>query len=87
MSDRPTIAVLGGGAWGTALGTMAAHNGNIVRLYARDAVTVESINRNHRNDAYLPDIDLHPSLTASTDARRSPHRSGPHPLRHSSAGR
>ncbi|ATU93535.1 NAD(P)H-dependent glycerol-3-phosphate dehydrogenase [Phyllobacterium zundukense] len=68
MSDRPTIAVLGGGAWGTALGTMAAQNGNIVRLYARDAVTVESINRNHRNNAYLPDIDLHPSLKASTDA-------------------
>lgn len=68
MSSQPTIAVLGGGAWGTALGSMAASNGNAVRLYARDASTVDSINRNHRNNTYLPDIDLHPMLKASTDA-------------------
>lgn len=68
MISKPTIAVLGGGAWGTALGTMAASNGNAVRLYARDTATVDSINRNHRNNAYLPEIDLHPLLKASTDA-------------------
>lgn len=66
MSSQPIIAVLGGGAWGTALGTMAASNGNSVRLYARDALTVDSINRNHRNNIYLPDIDLHPMLKASS---------------------
>jgi glycerol-3-phosphate dehydrogenase (NAD(P)+) len=70
MSRKPIIAVLGGGAWGTALGSMAARNDNVVRLYARDAVTVDSINGIHRNEAYLPGIDLHPALTASTSARK-----------------
>jgi glycerol-3-phosphate dehydrogenase (NAD(P)+) len=68
MSRKVNIAVIGGGAWGTALGTMAARNGNAVRLYARNAATVDSINNSHRNEAYLPGIDLHPALSASTDA-------------------
>jgi glycerol-3-phosphate dehydrogenase (NAD(P)+) len=67
---QPSIAIIGGGAWGTALGTMAARNGNAVRLYARSNTTVESINKDHRNEIYLPGIDLHPALTASTDARQ-----------------
>lgn len=69
MSERPPIAILGGGAYGTALGTMAASNGSSVVLYARDSATVASINNNHRNDAHLPGIPLHPSLTANSDAR------------------
>lgn len=69
MSRKPSIAIVGGGAWGTALGTMAARNGNAVRLYARSATTADSINKAHRNETYLPGIDLHPALTASTDAR------------------
>lgn len=67
MSNRPPIAVLGGGAYGTALGTMAASNGSPVLMYARDSATVASINDNHRNDAHLPDIQLDPLLTASDD--------------------
>ncbi|MBA8877989.1 NAD(P)H-dependent glycerol-3-phosphate dehydrogenase [Phyllobacterium myrsinacearum] len=69
MTARHNIAVLGGGAWGTALGSMAASNGHYVRLYARDAVIVESINAGHRNESYLPGIDLSPTLTASTQTK------------------
>jgi len=69
MSGKPSIAIVGGGAWGTALGTMTARNGNAVRLYARDAAVVGSINMDHRNDVYLPGIELHPALTATTNAR------------------
>lgn len=67
MTGGVNIAVLGGGAWGTALATMAARNGNHVRLWARDQATVNEINTSHRNNRYLPDIDLDPSLNASTD--------------------
>ncbi|MBA8899918.1 NAD(P)H-dependent glycerol-3-phosphate dehydrogenase [Phyllobacterium sp. P30BS-XVII] len=66
MNSLHNIAVLGGGAWGTALGSMAAQNGHRVRLYARDPAIVASINTHHRNEAYLPGIDLSPSLIAST---------------------
>ncbi len=69
MNERPPIAIIGGGAYGTALGTMAASNGSKVMLYARDASTVASINDTHRNDVHLPDIRLHPSLIASSDAK------------------
>lgn len=69
MNERPPIAVLGGGAYGTALGTMAASNGSSVVLYARDSTTVAAINNTHRNDAHLPNISLHPLLTASNNAR------------------
>lgn len=68
MNPRHQIAVLGGGAWGTALGAMAAHNGHDARLYARDPASVHSINTLHRNETYLPGIDLPAPLTASTDA-------------------
>ncbi|MGO4447892.1 NAD(P)H-dependent glycerol-3-phosphate dehydrogenase [Phyllobacterium sp. TAF24] len=68
MNSAHNIAVLGGGAWGTALGSMAAQKGHRVRLYARDPAIVESINTHHRNEAYLPGIDLSPSLIASPQA-------------------
>lgn len=68
MTEAVDIAVIGGGAWGTALASMAARNGNNVRLWARDGATVDAINSTHRNDRYLPGIDLDPSLVASTDA-------------------
>ena len=36
MSEGRNIAVLGGGAWGTALAVAAHRAGNQVRLWARD---------------------------------------------------
>ncbi len=68
MTGKVNISVLGGGAWGAALGTMAARSGNAVCLYARDKAVVESINTHHRSERYLPGIDLDPSLIASADA-------------------
>lgn len=58
------IAVLGAGAWGTALAShaMAQHP---VSLWSRNAAVVADINRNHRNSRYLPDIDLPPTLVAT----------------------
>ena len=44
MNERAKIAVLGGGAWGTALAAMAAISVHDTCLYARDAETVEHIN-------------------------------------------
>ncbi len=62
------IVILGGGAWGTALGCMAAQNGHEVMLYARDQATVDEINQKHRNSRYLGDIILHDNLRATSDA-------------------
>ncbi|MBM3570440.1 MAG: NAD(P)-dependent glycerol-3-phosphate dehydrogenase [Alphaproteobacteria bacterium] len=61
------IAVVGGGAWGTALGHLAARKGHVVTLWAREPEVVEAVNRQHRNPLFLPEIALAPGLVASAD--------------------
>lgn len=74
MTDTPdnnsrqyTIAVLGGGSFGTALADISATNGHQVRLWMRDPQQVRSINENHVNRRYLPDYTIHSAITASTE--------------------
>ena len=59
------VAVLGGGAWGTALAQMLASDGRDVLLWAREPEVVEDINANHRNTSFLPDSPLAPSIRAT----------------------
>ncbi|TIW92301.1 NAD(P)-binding domain-containing protein, partial [Mesorhizobium sp.] len=60
------VAVLGGGAWGTALALAMLRAGHFVRLYARDPETVAAIDRGE-NPRYLPGIALQPGIVATTD--------------------
>lgn len=69
MSERTKIAVLGGGAWGTALAAMSAIGQHDTWLYARDAETVAHVNDQRRNPAYLGEIELPEGIRASTDAK------------------
>jgi len=62
-----TAAVLGAGSWGTALSVALADRGIRPVLYGNDEAARDDINRNHRNARYLPDLELPPSVTASTD--------------------
>jgi glycerol-3-phosphate dehydrogenase (NAD(P)+) len=61
------LAVIGGGAWSSALATVAARAGACVVLWARDPAVVEAINRQHENAVYLPGIALDPAISATTD--------------------
>ncbi|MCV7228630.1 NAD(P)H-dependent glycerol-3-phosphate dehydrogenase [Mycolicibacterium komossense] len=63
-----TAAVLGSGAWGTALAKVLADAGNDVRLWARRAEVADEVNSTHRNQGYLPDVELSPAIRATTDA-------------------
>ncbi|MEQ1943625.1 NAD(P)H-dependent glycerol-3-phosphate dehydrogenase [Mesorhizobium sp. VNQ89] len=65
MSMR--IAVLGGGAWGTALAMQMHRAGHEVRLWARNADMVEAI-RAGANARYLPGVTIDADLGATTDA-------------------
>ena len=64
------IAVVGGGAWGTALADLLARKGDQVTLWAREPEVVESINHRHMNEMYLSGAALAPSLCADGDLRR-----------------
>jgi len=63
------IAVLGGGAWGTALAEMAARLGHKVRLYARDEDVVAEINQHHTNSRYLPASRINNEIRAYVEAQ------------------
>ncbi|MGH7529701.1 MAG: NAD(P)H-dependent glycerol-3-phosphate dehydrogenase [Gemmatimonadales bacterium] len=61
------IAVVGGGAWGTALADLLARKGDQVTLWAREPEVVESITRDHVNAMFLPGARLAPGLRAAGD--------------------
>ncbi|MDA5194479.1 NAD(P)H-dependent glycerol-3-phosphate dehydrogenase [Govanella unica] len=62
-----TIGVVGGGAWGTALATVAARAGHEVILWVREPEVAEAINSRHENSLFLPGVILPDSIRASTD--------------------
>ena len=59
----PAIAVIGAGAWGTALANAAAVAGCRVTLWARDAAQIAAMRQNRSNQARLPDVPLHERVT------------------------
>lgn len=61
------VAVLGAGAWGTALADHLARKGETVRLWAYEPEVAESVNARHENALFFADRTLASSLTASTD--------------------
>jgi glycerol-3-phosphate dehydrogenase (NAD(P)+) len=63
------IGVIGGGAWGTSLALLARRAGRAVTLWAREPEVVEGINRDHRNQTYLPGVALDPEIRAVSDPR------------------
>ena len=66
-SRQYTIAILGGGSFGTALSDISATNGHRVRLWMRDPEQVRSINEDRVNQRYLPEFTVHSKVRASTD--------------------
>ena len=70
MSDAKftSAAILGSGSFGTAMAKLLAPKLESIVLIGRDAATVESINREHKNPHYLSDVLLDENVTASTVA-------------------
>lgn len=63
-------AVVGAGAWGTALADLLARNGHHVTLWAREPDVVESVNTVHENVRFFFGVPLHPALGAHGDLAR-----------------
>lgn len=60
-------AVIGAGAWGTALANLLASNRHDVVLWALEPEVVESINTLQRNERFLAGYPLEPKLRATVD--------------------
>lgn len=52
------VTVVGAGSWGTALAYVLAANQVQVRLYGRNAASIQEINTEHTNKKYLPHAKL-----------------------------
>lgn len=69
MSSIPasaTVAVLGAGSWGTALGLLLCRNGHQVRLWSHEAAQIDALLRDGENRQFLPGFPLPPALTPTT---------------------
>ena len=64
------IGLLGGGSWGTTVGSLLARNTPTL-LWARNRDTVAEINEQHTNKTYLPDARLSAKLTATADLEKA----------------
>ncbi len=64
-------AVVGAGAWGTALADLLARNGHEVSLWAYESDVVESINAKHENVRFLRGYALSPEVTAVGEISRA----------------
>ncbi|MCP8938737.1 NAD(P)-dependent glycerol-3-phosphate dehydrogenase [Alsobacter sp. SYSU M60028] len=62
-----SIAVLGGGAWGTALANAAARGGRRVTLWARDAGQAQEMAATRENATRLPGVRLADSVAPTAD--------------------
>lgn len=60
------VAVIGTGAWGTALAQVAALAGRDVILVGRNPDVIGEINKRHRNSKVVEEQPLHPAIRADT---------------------
>ncbi len=62
------IAILGAGAWGTAL-ALALSGRHSIGLWARDPAQAAAMHASRRNKRYLADIDIPAAINISADAQ------------------
>ena len=70
MASFDSVAVIGAGAWGTALAGVAARAGRSVTLYARDASHAERI-ASSRENPRLPGAKLATEITVTHDRAKA----------------
>lgn len=64
-------AVVGAGAWGTALADLLAANGAETCIWAHEPEVVQAINERHENTVFLAGHPLSESLRATTDVAKA----------------
>lgn len=65
------VSIIGAGSFGTALAVVLGHGGFTVKLWAREEIVVEAINKTRRNPSYIKDVTLPDSVTASASLKET----------------
>lgn len=67
MTRALSVAILGGGSFGTAISNIVASNGHKTWLWMRDAERAKKCMQTRENPEYLPGYKLHDNLNVSAD--------------------
>lgn len=61
------IGIIGAGAFGTAMSTVARRAGRDITIWSFEADVVDEINSRHTNETYLSGVPLDPAIRATSD--------------------
>jgi len=61
--ESQKVAVIGAGAWGTALANLLATKGMPVKIWAHEREVVEAIRSKRENTVFFPGVKLHANIT------------------------
>ena len=67
MATMAKIAIIGGGAFGTAMACVLRRAGHGIALWAREPEVVAAVNHESRNPLFLSGVQLAPGIAASAD--------------------
>lgn len=65
--DSKSVAIIGGGAWGTGVAQALARGNHKVEIWALEEDVVSSINNEHENKKFLPGLKLSENISCSND--------------------
>jgi glycerol-3-phosphate dehydrogenase (NAD(P)+) len=65
--NEARVAVIGAGSWGTALADLLARKGVDTVLWSYESDVADSVRERNRNLRYLAEVELAPSLDATSD--------------------
>lgn len=68
MTEQIKAAVIGDGAWGTAMALVLLSSGHQVKLWSHDAENISRMRTRRQNRLFLPGIDLPEALEFDADA-------------------
>lgn len=66
-----SIAVLGAGAWGTALARLLLQGAHEVTLWGHDRASLEEVRQTGRNERYLPGVDIPRGVVLDNELQRA----------------
>ena len=69
---KPTLAVIGGGSWATAIVKILSNNVDRISWWLRNAETVEFVKKYHHNPNYLSDVEINlEKVSVTNDLKNS----------------
>ncbi len=71
MSSKPTITILGAGAWGSAIAHLLDTNGHKINLWCHEPEVVHEITSSKTNSRYLPGVTFSDNVYATNDLEQA----------------